>query len=199
MTNVSVYYINHYPVNMQMKMVQPERVHAALTDPKTKLFCLFLQTTTPVFNAMNLLLQNDQPQMHLLLTKCVDLLTDLLVKFIKPAAIASTNSMDIDYEMRENQKHRDSIVIGNQTREYLDACKKDKTMTSNDRSEFFTCVRNYYTTAVKYILAKFPLTDPLLTHAKVADMTKRSEAKFVSVKYFVTRFPYILPVNVPSR
>ena len=177
------------------KPAQSERVFAALTNPKTKLFCLFLQATTPVFNAMNLLLQSDEPQIHLLLSKCTDLLTDLLVKFVKPAAIAGNNIMDLEYGKRENQKDRDSIVIGNKTREYLDVCKKAKTMASEDRTEFFTCVRNYYSAAVKYILLKFPLTDPLLTHATVADMTKRNEAKFTSVKYFIQRFPCILPAN----
>jgi hypothetical protein len=43
------------------------------------------------------------------------------------------------------------------------------------------------------VLESFPLENKLLAHAEVADLSKRSEVSFQSVKYFVDMFPTLKP------
>ena len=89
------------------------RILQHMEDPSTKLYLLFLKNTLPLFNSMNLLLQRDEPCVHVLHAKCTDLITGLFVRFITPQAIVNSVSLvDLDYKSRENQKDGDALVIG---------------------------------------------------------------------------------------
>ena len=180
--------------NDQNTMSRPERVYSMLTNPSTKLYCLFVQAAMPVFNNMNLLLQKDEPMVHVIHSRCLSFLTDLLVRFIKPHAITRAKDLFLlDFSDRSIQKAREDIVIGSKAKEYLEYCKEHKVMTSEDRTEFFDCVRKYYATAANYIVKKFPLEDQLLQKAYVADITRRTEAKFGDLLFFTKRFPSLMP------
>lgn len=179
--------------NKSTPVSKASTVNERLQDPRTKLYGLFLGHTLPVFNKFNLKLQSDEPQIHNVRSSCIDLLTNLLLRLIKPDVISSCKDITtIKYTDRKNQKSRDDLVIGAETRRYLEKCKKDETMTPEQRTEFFNAVRGYYAVAIKYILDKFPIQDDLLIHAEVADPSKRNSAKFQSLKYFTSRFPRLL-------
>lgn len=131
---------------------------------------------------------------HTLYSRCVGLLTALLVRYFKPDAIASaSNLFTLDFYDRSLQKTREDIVIGQKAKSYLAQCKEDGQMNSMDRTEFFETIRRYYATASTYIANKFPLDDPLLQKASVADIGQRQTAKFKDVLYFVEWFPCLLP------
>ena len=111
-----------------------------------------------------------------------------------PTAITQAKSLHtLDYHDRKLQKSRDDIVIGQSARVYLNECKENGQMTPKDRTVFFDSIRTYYGTAVSYIANKFPLDDPLLQKASVADMEKRQDANFCDLQYFVRSFPSLLP------
>ena len=176
--------------------VQPKatKVYFTLIDHRTKLYSLFLQSQLPTFCAFNLILQRDEPLIHQLRSRCIDLVTCLLVKFVKPDIISSASDITtIPYNNRDSQKAREQLVIGTAVQDFLVQCKADSSMTSDDRSEFFSAVRKFYAKALDYVLDKFPLNDNALIHAEVADITKRKAAKFESLSYFVKRFPCLLP------
>ena len=71
--------------------------------------------------------------------------------------------------------------------------KADSSMTSDDRTEFFSVVIKFYSKALDYVLNKFPLNDNALIHAELANIIKRKAAKFESLSYFVKWFPCLLP------
>ena len=97
--------------------------------------------------------------------------------------------IDVEYNERKNQKNRDDIAIGYKTREYLEDCKTNGTMNSDERAEFFASVREYFVTAADYVIKKFPINNPFLLNAEVADIKNRTKASFKSVKYFVELLP----------
>ena len=120
-----------------------------------------------------------------------------LLKFVKPEVIACAKDMvAIKYDCRDNQKSRDDLVIGAATREYLDECKHSGEMISEDRNAFYGAAIKFFMNAMNYILAKFSLNDDALIHAQVADISCRGKAKCESVKYLVTHFPCMLPVQL---
>ena len=164
-----------------------------MQDPKTNATLLFLKTTQPMFDKLNLTLQKDEPQIHLQQRLCAELLNDLYVKFITAEAIKRSHSLyDIEHQERKNQKAREHLLIGRDTRSYLKEMKECGMMTATERTEFYSGVRMYFVKAVDYLLLKFPLKDGLLSHAQVADVNERENASFESVEYFICRFPSLL-------
>ena len=117
---------------------------------------------------------------HVLHSRCIDFLTQILVRFIKPDVVTEVKDNSklhsLDFHNREIQKSRKDLVIGR--RQYLDECKENGVMSSHERTAFFDSVRRYFATAASYTVKKFPLEDPLLKKAHVADMARRTEAKF---------------------
>jgi hypothetical protein len=71
-------------------------------------------------------------------------------------------------------------------------------MSSDDRTAFYTDVRNYFCAAVDYVLKKFPLQDSLLAHAEVADVCKRVDQDFKSVQFFADRYPCLLKAPIET-
>ncbi|KAJ8356401.1 hypothetical protein SKAU_G00191950 [Synaphobranchus kaupii] len=63
-------------------------------------------------------------------------------------------------------------------------------------TDFFKDVRSYFTTAADYMVAKFPFGDELLQHAGVAHIHRCQTTSFSSLKYFIHRFPCLLPKDV---
>ena len=165
------------------------RIYELMIDPATKLYCFFLEATIPVFNTMNLLLQRDEPCIHILHDTCVQLLTDLYVRFVRADAIMKAAVFKVNYKEKKTQKHRETLVIGCKTRDFLNDCKEEQKMNSDQRQVFFDSVRDYYCRAVEYILSKFPLDCELLKHAEILDPQKKTKTNFESVVYFVDRFP----------
>ena len=68
-------------------------------------------------------------------------------------------------------------------------------MDSDQRQMFFDSVREYFSKAASYIIENFPLQDELLGHAEVVDVSKRKESDFSSIRFFVNRFPCLLPTG----
>ena len=80
------------------------RIQEAMNNPLTKATLLFLQSTQPTFDLMNVMLQSDEPQIHMLHHMCVDLLTNLYLKFLKIETIDPDDIFNVEYKKRENQK-----------------------------------------------------------------------------------------------
>lgn len=54
---------------------------------------------------MNLLLQRDEPGVHILQRTCIELLTNLAVRFVTPEAISAAPSIFVlEYDKRVNKK-----------------------------------------------------------------------------------------------
>ena len=106
----------------------------------------------------------------------MDLFWQISVLFKLPSDI-----LKIDFEKKENQKNDDELVIGRESSE----CLKD--MDKEAKAEFFDSVRSYYVESCSYIVSKFPLQEEWLIHAEVLDMTKRKNASFDSVVFFLDK------------
>ena len=55
---------------------------------------------------------------------------------------------------------------------------------------------NYYIAACVYIVYKFPVNDPCLVHAAVANVNKLKESKFISIEFFPEQFPCFLKAEM---
>ena len=150
-----------------------------------KLYCLFLLKVIPTYTQLNLELQEDAPKIHLLHDKLRDLLKEILLHVVKPAALVSSKSVEsCNYKDDSNQKEDKELIVGQDVTAFLASHKFSSTQTA----EFFSSVRKYFTAVCDYILKKFPINKEVLRHASVADPRKRLESKFESVSFFIDRF-----------
>ncbi|XP_058861185.1 uncharacterized protein LOC117964702 [Acipenser ruthenus] len=165
----------------------------------TKLYCLFLQASIPAFDKLNLLLQSDKPNIHVLGRELQAIYTDLLCKF-KPAVLVAASSVyTVDFRSLNNQKSENDLVIGTKTRQYLHACIADKSLQHEDVKLFYSSAKAYFSEACTYMQKKFPLQDELLRNAQVADISQREKVSFDCALNFVDRFGLVKEDELESQ
>ena len=157
-----------------------KRLSLLFSRPVTEVYLLFYHAVLPVFTRFNLLLQREDPCIHILHSQCVELLRKLLSKFVKVAVIKeATHLAEIDYHTKENQLTDDTLFIGFTTKQKLEKLKREGEMSSSVEKKFFDGVRQYYEAATKYIFDKFPLNDDTLNYAcSICGVSQQNECSF---------------------
>ncbi len=73
--------------------------------------------------------------------------------------------LTVDFEKLENQKCDSDLMVGNEVRSYITSHNKEEVTVKEDLSllsgtdikQFYLSVRNFYVTAVTYLLKLLPL------------------------------------------
>nr|XP_042912499.1 zinc finger BED domain-containing protein 5-like [Parasteatoda tepidariorum] len=162
-----------------------KKLKTIFEDKSTQLYLFFLQSVIPLFESCNTMMQQQAPLIHRFQRELMNLFSNILSRFIKPACIANASSVfEVNFNKSKNQKDDSELVIGGKTRQYI----KDSDLSSEEMRQFYSSIRKFYTEALSYILKKFPLTTEVYKHCEVADITIRHEAKFASLDYFLSLF-----------
>lgn len=162
-------------------------IKKVILSPDTKLYLLFLEAVLPIFTTLNVKLQSDVPQIHLVRRYLNSFFMDLLVRFLQPSAISSFSSSDItkiDFLKSSHQKLDEDLVIGAKTKAYLG----ESNISEEVKKKFFHSVRKFYEAACTYAVKSLPLTSDILSHAEIADPSLRAQVSFSSVMFFTDRF-----------
>uniref|UniRef100_H3AUE8 DUF4371 domain-containing protein n=1 Tax=Latimeria chalumnae TaxID=7897 RepID=H3AUE8_LATCH len=156
-------------------------------DLNTKLYFLFLDALPPIFEDTNKVLSSDESLIHVL--------HEMLLKFVKPDILRSSDLLQVPFEEECNHKTSDMIIIGHSAEQYIKDNRPQLYL-----AKFFKCAVSFYVTAFQY-MKKFPYNDPVLLHAEVANIKRHEQVPFQSVEYFVNRFPTLLPTceNTPEQ
>ena len=163
------------------------RICSFFEDPSSKLYALFLQYALPKFLNANLMLQREDPVIHLMQRRMHEVATDLMVAFIKPDVLhKAKNIYKVEHHRRSVQKDREDLMIGEQTKVYLESAK-DK-LNKSVITTFFQDVRTFYSSSLAYIFEKLPMQEDALEHAEVLDVDRRIKSKFSSIRYWHQRF-----------
>ena len=183
---------------LKTQELRETRINRLLVSPQTKLYCFFLHYANGIFDKGNLLLQREEPCIHLLHRELSSMLKDIMLRFVKPAVVVSEPLTTVKFMDRKNQKSDEDLMTGKAAKDYLKAsCQSTEetdqpSLSQTDISAFYSAVRSFYEKACDYILKTWPLHDELLQHAEVLDLHMRQHKKFASLKYFVERFPCLL-------
>lgn len=157
----------------------------------TQLTCLFLQSAVRLFEDVNVILQKDEPCIHMLHAVLLQQLQSILMRFVKPSLIAALPSLtSVQYKDKENHKDDIDVTIGTAAKEFIGS---NEAQLHSRLRNFYGEAKEFYVRACKYMTSKFPYNDPLLVNAQVADISKRHEASFHQLKYFTDRFECLLP------
>ncbi|KAL3860554.1 hypothetical protein ACJMK2_010670 [Sinanodonta woodiana] len=80
-------------------------------------YCLFMKSAIPLFDAANVVLQKEEPCIHIMHKILSNQLSDLLIRFFKPEIITSAKHLtDIDFHDHANQKDNEDLAIGAEAR-----------------------------------------------------------------------------------
>ena len=96
-----------------------DSVHTFLKSPTNKLYVLFLEYTVKVFDDVLVNLQSDEPKIHVLRQSLLKVLRNLLVRFVKPAAIRGVSIEDVNFTSAYNHKNDSELVIGDAARVFV--------------------------------------------------------------------------------
>eukprot|EP00057_Strongylocentrotus_purpuratus_P026387 XP_011680861.1 PREDICTED: uncharacterized protein LOC105446133 [Strongylocentrotus purpuratus] len=173
-----------------------KRANRMFLSPQTKLYCFFLRYANRLFEKGNLLLQREEPCIHLLHRELNGLLKDIFIRFLKPSSVSSVALLEVPYSDRNHQKNDEELMIGKDAKLYIreqrSLEKSTFTLSESDIQGFFSAVRSYYVKACAYIFKTWPLDDELAKHAQVLDLKQHQEVGFDSVEFFVKKFPCLL-------
>lgn len=96
-----------------------EAIYGFIKFPTNKLYTLFLNYTIHVFDDILLNLQTEKPMIHVLRRSLLKLLRNIISRFVKPSALTSSSTEEVDYKISYNQKVDSELVIGEAARTYI--------------------------------------------------------------------------------
>jgi len=175
--------------NQNVSVSREEKIFYFLSSEKKRAYCHFLLYIIPDFETKNVILQSAAPHIHKLRDLLLDILKGLFLKFVKPSVVKNTPLLKVDYKNAEHQKEDFDLSVGNAAFEIV------KTLKPEEQKEFYKNVRKYFTEACSYIVKKFPLTNDVLQNADVANLQKIEEQSFNKVRFFINKFPFLLPIK----
>lgn len=126
-----------------------EAVLSFVRSPTNKLYVLFLSYTLKVYEDILTCLQAEEPKIHTLRRALHTLLRCLLVRFVKPFAIANTLLGEVNYHVKYNIKSNSDLVIGESATEFIKR-KTENHLKDTRIQEFYQNVVCNFTAACDY-------------------------------------------------
>ena len=125
-----------------------KRLVKAFKDPVTKLYAMFVQWVIPIFDTFNTFFQSEEPLIHMLYQCAMRLYRSLLLRFIHPHVISSSEDLtSIDLDNGELQKSDNEVFIGMTTKQYA----RDTDIIATSQYKKFLKGRKFYLTCTKYL------------------------------------------------
>ena len=129
----------------------------------------------PTFTSVNLLLQREDPTIHLIADATKEFLKKLLSKYVQLQAIADVeNITDVDI-ISSNHLSHSQVTIGFVTRNRLQHLLDAGDITNNDQKKFFHGVMAFFTDVTAQALKKFPFSD-VINNARFLNLTIRMDS-----------------------
>ena len=174
-----------------------KRLQKHFNDPLTEVYLLFLQSVLPSFTHCNQFLQREEPLMHVLQPQLENLIKNVLGKFVKPAVLVEClragGLSSVDFKNSINHVDDEKLVVGFMTKQTIVKLLREGDISAHQHATFFKAVKAFLVRATEYLLQWCPLEDELLLHATWLDFERRLDKSFLSVEYFVLKYPELLP------
>ena len=163
-----------------------KRLEKAFKDPMTEVYLYFFSGVLPAFKQTNLLLQREDPCIHLVHSQLNRFLLQLAGKFMHVIEIKSAPQVsDINID---NHKPQEELFIGICTKNLLNKLFEDGEISALDKQKFFARLLAFYSEAFSYGVEKLPINDSVLKHSIFADISKKESVSTDDVLFFVEEF-----------
>lgn len=159
------------------------RLKKVFSDPTTEVYLLFYQSVLPIFNSLNVLLQNQSPQIHKISDEINSFLETLVGRFIDRNNCNSELEI-YDFNPHENHLSNSELMIGFLTRNTI----RSVNLELHVENKIFNSCREFFIRAYEYAVKHLPFGNELFLNAKFLNFSKRKEVSFSSIMYFVNQF-----------
>ena len=150
---------------------------------------MFQNATIPIFTNFNLLLQRDEPCIHLLKPSIEDFGRCIANRIIKPHATQNISTVnESDFGDESIFKDKKDLFLGGTTKATLNRLLCYGDISDTDYDKFYDAVFYYYKDSLAYVIKKFPIQNELVCNAVWVDVEKRLDATWHNVQYFLDRF-----------
>ncbi|XP_060774407.1 uncharacterized protein LOC132884566 [Neoarius graeffei] len=119
-------------------------------------------------------------------------------RFLQVQALQSRAVEDINSTDPSNQLSGQKLNVGFTTRATLNRLLYAGDVTPQQVERFHQAVLAFLTGAVEYAMAKLPLKESLLKHARFVDVQQRADCEVNDAAYFVDQFTKLLPYHEPQ-
>ena len=114
---------------------------------------------------------------------------------MKPSVLSIHCNADtltsVDFNPISNQVVDKDLTIGYLTNQTVNKLHQEGDITDTQKNTFFKAAREFFMCAASYLIKWCSMTEEMLLHATWLDFEQRLQKSFISVEYFVHRFPKI--------
>ena len=163
-----------------------QRLNEWFTDPLLEPEILFTQATISIFTNFNLLLQCEEPTLHILKSSIQRLGRKIANRIVKPSFLKNITSVaDIDLTEESVLLDPKTIFLGGTTKATMNRLLNNGDITQATYDQFHKGVQLYYKDALDYIQRKFPISDPVICNSRWVDVLQRDKAEWNQVEFFI--------------
>ena len=158
-----------------------KRLEKTFKGLMTEVYLYFFSGVLPSFKETNLVLQREDPSIHLVHSQLNKLLLQLAGKLMPVTEIKNAPQVsDINID---NHKPQEELFVGICTKNLLNKLFEDGEISALDKQKFFAGVLAFYSEAFSYGVEKLPINDSILKHSIFADISKRESVSIDDVLF----------------
>ena len=149
----------------------------------------FSQAAISVFTNFNLLLQHEQPTVHILKASMVHLRRKIATRIIKPTALRGISSIpDIDFTDDSIFIEPKSTFLGGIPKARLNRLLSEGDISQYKYDSFHTGAHLFSKDALQYIQNKFPIKNEVNHNSVWVDVEKRDKATWSNIEFFLLKY-----------
>ena len=149
----------------------------------------FSPAAISVSTNFNLLLQHEQPTVHILKASMVHLRRKIATRIIKPTALRGISSIsDIDITDDSIFIELKSTFLGGIPKATLNRLLSEGVISQHKYDSFHTGAHIYFKDALQYIQNKFPIKNEVNQNSVWVDVEKRDKATWSNIEFFPLKY-----------
>ena len=163
-----------------------QRLNEWFSDPLLEPEILFTQATISIFTNFNLLLQCEEPTLHILKSSIERLGRKIVNRIVNPSFLKNITSVaDIDLTEESVLLDPKTIFLGRTTKATMNRLLNNGDITQATYDRFHKGVQLYYKDALDYIQKMFPISDIVICNRRWVDVLQRDKAEWNQVEFFI--------------
>ena len=161
------------------------RLNRWFNGPLLEPALFFSQAAISIFTNFNLLLQCEEPTVHILKASMKHLGGKLATRIIKPTALRGISSIsDIDLTDDSVFIQPKSIFLGDTTKATLNRLLSEGDISQRKYDSFRKGAHLYFKDALQYIQNKFPIKNEVIHDSVWVDVKKSDKATWSNIEFF---------------
>lgn len=171
-----------------------KEIFDGIHDIHFELYLNFLDYVLPFLTSLNMLFQNDKPQIHILYSRMASTYKTILEFYIKPEYLNNTDIEKVQYRLPANFVRPENIYVGGKCMALLgEDCK----LTNTEKGVFYNNCLSFYVECAHQIFRRFPFHSKEVKCLKALTFLDPKNIKnVISIGPAATHFEVLLELNL---